>query len=412
MSSEPRTTRVKRLAALVAIGAAMMTHERAAAADPPPAKPVAPLGNLVVRAGIEAAGYSDSDHVAVATPTVYGRVENPVSGWSVGARYLVDIVTAASSDIVATASPRWTEVRHVVSANASYKPGDLGGDVMASASIEPDYVSITAGATGSLDLHQRNVTLLFGYAYGHDRIGRRNTPFEVFERTLGRHSINLGATFVAGRATLLTVVSDAMVERGDPSKPYRYIPMFRPGAAASIPAGASFDLVNRARLDDRPLERLPLTRDRFAVTGRLAHRFRTSTLRFEERLYLDTWGLKASTSDLQYIFEVGSRLSLWPHVRVHVQSGADFWRRAYELIPAAGGALAAPEIRAGDRELGPLRTFTGGGGADLDLSERPGARRWVLGFKLDVVVTHYLDAIYLTRRNAFFPALTLDMSLD
>lgn len=411
MFPEPRASLVRRLAAVVVAAMALSFSARPAAGDPPPAKPQNPLGNLVVRAGAETAAYTDSDHVSVATPTVYGRVENPLSGWAVGGRYLVDVVSAASSDIVTTASPRWTEVRHVVAGNASYKPGDLGGDVSASASIEPDYLSVTAGATGSLDLLQKNVTLLLGYGYGHDTIGRRHTSFSVFSRTLQRHTVNLGVTVVAGRATLITAVADAIIERGDQSKPYRYIPMFAPGGAAAIPAGASFDLVNRERVQERPLERLPLARERFAVTGRFAHRFRTSTLRLEERLYADTWGLKASTSDLQFIFDLGDRVSLWPHARVHVQTGADFWRRAYELTNV-GGALTAPSIRAGDRELGPLQSFSGGGGIELDLSARPGARTWVLRLQADAVLTHYLDAIYLVRRNALFTALALDVSLD
>ena len=410
MSSDRRRHLLHALAIVIASASAALVGAPASA-EPPRTKSPS-LDNLVVRTGMETAVYADSDHVAVATPAVQAHVENPLSGWAVGGRYLVDVVSAASSDIVATASPRWTEVRHVVSGNASYKPGDLGGDVSASASIEPDYVSITGGASGSWDLLQRNVTLLVGYGYGHDTIGRRRTPFSVFSRTLARHIVNMGVTVALGRATLLTAVADAMVERGDQSKPYRYIPMFRPGAAPSIPSGASFDLVNRERVDDRPLERLPLARDRFALTGRLAHRFRASTLRLEERLYVDTWGLKASTSDLQYIFDLGSRVSLWPHLRVHVQGGADFWRRAYELTPGAGGALAAPAIRAGDRELGPLRTFTGGGGAEVDLSRRAGARTWVLRLQADAVATHYLDAIYLTRRNALFTAVALDVTLD
>jgi hypothetical protein len=159
---------------------------------------------------------------------------------------------------------------------------------------------------------------------------------------------------------------------------------------------------------ERPLERLPLSRERFALTARLAHRFASSTFRLEERLYLDTWGLLASTSDAHYLFDLTERLSFDPRLRVHLQDGVDFWRRAYELAPGASGALATPDLRTGDRELGPLRSFTGGLGAHCDLSARPGARRWVLSFQADSVLTQYLDALYLTHRNATLFALSLD----
>ncbi|MFT3771630.1 MAG: DUF3570 domain-containing protein [Minicystis sp.] len=234
----------------------------------------------------------------------------------------------------------------------------------------------------------------------------------MFHRTLDRHTLNGGASVVAGRATLITAVADAIIERGDQSKPYRYVPMFLPGQAASIPVGAPINLVNAQRTDERPLERLPLSRDRFALTGRLAHRFSSSTLRVEERIYVDTWGLKASTSDAQYIFDFTPRFSLAPHGRAHLQGGVDFWQRAYELAEGAGGQLSAPSIRTGDRELGPLQSFTGGLGMQLDLGANAGARAVVLSLLTDVVHTNYLDALYLKERNAVFFAVSLDATFE
>jgi hypothetical protein len=163
---------------------------------------------------------------------------------------------------------------------------------------------------------------------------------------------------------------------------------------------------------ERPLERLPLSRQRFSLTGRLAHRFTASTFRLEERLYVDSWGLLASTSDVHFLLDVTSRFSFDPRLRVHLQDSVDFWRRAYELAPGADGPLSTPDLRTGDRELGPLRSFTGGLGAHCDLSARPGARRWVLSLQADSVLTQYLDALYISRRNAFFFALSLDATFE
>src|SRR5262249_21480816 len=67
---------------------------------------------LSVRIGTELSGYHDSDHVDVVTPALSANIESPTGGWGVGATFLVDVVTAASVDIVATASPRWSEVRY------------------------------------------------------------------------------------------------------------------------------------------------------------------------------------------------------------------------------------------------------------------------------------------------------------
>src|SRR5262249_53235032 len=66
--------------------------------------------SLSIPAGTEVSGYHDTDHVDVISPAWIFGVENPTAGWGVSGSFLVDVVTAASTDIVATASPRWREV--------------------------------------------------------------------------------------------------------------------------------------------------------------------------------------------------------------------------------------------------------------------------------------------------------------
>jgi hypothetical protein len=121
--------------------------------------------------------YADTDHVFVETPSVSGTVSDPIKGWSVGGQYLVDVVSAASVDIVSTASRRWNEVRQEGGLQASYKPQALGAQASATISDEPDYLSLSAGGAITQDLANKNVTWLFGYAYGHDVAGRTGTPF-------------------------------------------------------------------------------------------------------------------------------------------------------------------------------------------------------------------------------------------
>src|SRR4029077_10637004 len=110
-----------------------------------------------------------------------------------------------------------------------------------------------------------------------------------------------------------------IIENGDQSKPYRYIPLFSPEEAANVPKGASIDYVNAHRTFERPLEQLPLSRKRYAIAGDLAHRFETSTIRASERLYFDSWGVKASTTDARWFFDIGTRVRVWPHLRFHGQ---------------------------------------------------------------------------------------------
>jgi Protein of unknown function (DUF3570) len=347
--------------------------------------------DVVAKVSTEVSEYSDSDGVTVSTPTIGASLENPISEWSLGGRYLVDVVSAASVDIVATASRRWREVRQAGNFDGSFKLGDVG-----------------LAGSGSFDFFEKNVTTLLGYAYGHDTIGIHRTPFSAFSHNVDSHAINAALTVVVNRSTLLALVGDVIIESGDSSKPYRYIPMFSASEAPRIPAGATIDSVNQDRLPIRPLEQLPLKRDRFAVTARLAHRFSSSTLRIEERFYQDTWGLTATSTDLRYIVDLGRRVSFWPHARLHLQAPVTFWKRAYVADYTPGGAFVVPALRTGDRELGPLRAITGGGGININVGSDKNPSAWAIGLRGDAIWTGFLDDLYIKDRVSGFGAFTLD----
>lgn len=381
------------------------TTEPHAPADPTaPAEAPPPARAIDVHASSEVAGYADSDHVYVVSPTVAGSVANPTAGWSAGGRYLVDVVSAASVDIVSTASRRWEEVRHAGSVNGSYKPGAFGVSGSGDVSIEPDYQSYTGGISLTQDLLNKNLTLLGGYSYGHDIGGRHGTPFSVFSHKLDIHGFKAGGTVLLDRATVLSVVGDLIFENGDPSKPYRYVPLFAPGTQVS--RGASVDEVMQLRTSARVLEQLPLTRNRYALSGRLAHRFSTSTVRLDERGYIDTWGMKATTTDARWLFDAG-RFELGPHARVHAQTGVSFWQRAYELRPG----FDFPALRTGDRELSPILNLTGGGSVRWHLGPASAPRSWALGLDAGLTWTRYFDALYITQRLSGVTALSLEVDL-
>ena len=280
----PRAALVLLLAVIASAGAA-----RTAGADPK-----APdASNLTETVSSDVAEYADTDHVFVFTPSIAGTVANPTAGWSVSGDYLVDVVSAASVDIVSTASRRWEEVRNEGSLSGTYKPGTFGASVNAGVSSEPDYLALNAGGSITQDLRDKTFTWLLGYNYGHDVAGITNTPFSVFSHEIDRHAFKAGATIVINKTTIASFVGDVVVESGDQSKPYRYIPLFAPGVY--VPVGASPDLVNDLRVSERPREQLPLSRDRYAFSVRFAHRLKNSTLRLDERFYTDSWGLKATS---------------------------------------------------------------------------------------------------------------------
>jgi hypothetical protein len=371
-------------------------------AESPRGPPPVQTSSLDVRAASEFASYADTDHVFVQTPSISGAVSNQLAGWSVNGSYLVDVVSAASVDIVSTASRRWEEVRQAGTLGATYKPNNFGASMASALSVEPDYFSWMVGGSVTQDLLQKNLTLLLGYFHTYDIAGRTGTPFSVFSETLDSEAFKAAATMVVNRTTTLSFILDSVFENGNQAKPYRYIPLFAPGT--SVPLGASIDLVNALRESARPLERLPLSRQRYALTSHLAHRFHRSTLRLDERVYGDSWLLFATTTDARYLFDLGRRIESGPHARLHVQNGVDFWQRAYTLGPG----FNYPEYRTGDRELGPLVNVTGGWSLSVGLGSLGNPTSWVLGLDADFTSTRFLDDLYVTQRTSALVGISLE----
>lgn len=353
--------------------------------------------------GAEVSGYHDDMDVDVVTPSITGGVEHVTDGWGLSASILVDVVTAASADIVATASPRWTEVRYVPGLTGHVSFGDVDLALSGSLSHEPDYLSGTAGGRVSFDLMGKMVTPMFGYSYSHDISGRSGTPFSVFGRHINRHNADVGLGLVLTKATYLWTSFNFVHESGDSSKPYRYVPMFAEADAEQVVPGLSRQEVSFLRLDERPLEQLPLTRQRYALATQLAHRFGGSTLRLNERLYLDSWGVKATTSDLQYVIDLGEHVRVWPHGRFHLQSGADFYQLAYTVKRDAAGDSILPALRTGDRELGPLWAASFGGGLHVSVT-----RDWGIGLSADAIYTRFQEHLFVTDRWGGFAALSFE----
>lgn len=355
---------------------------------------------------LETTGYLDSDHVDVLSPSVAVGITDEVAGWSVNGHYLVDVVSAASVDIVSTASPHWTEVRHVggVSGSVTVEPATFG--VVGVISREPDYLALTAGATVSVDLLEKNVTPYFAFSREQDSVGRTDLPHEYWhsKKVTG---VQAGLTLVLGRSTIGSIQLDGSFERGYLAKPYRYVPLFAPGQGASLGPGTSIDEVNRLRLDMRPIEQLPNARDRYALSGHLAHRGGETTLRLDERLYADSWGMFAATSEVRFIVDLGRRLEVWPHVRHHIQGPVTFWQRAYEAARGPDGSLGVPVFRTGDRELGPLQIIVLGAGARLKLADSPGKQCDVV-FEIDVGRTRFTDQLFITERRMAYSTLALE----
>jgi hypothetical protein len=366
---------------------------------------------LQVHAALDFSGYTDTLAVHVLTPAVKASVASPTAGWNVGASYLVDVVTAASPDLVASASPRFLDVRHAVTANGGFKPGNVGGSIYGDVSIEHDYTSRTLGGAANIDLMDKQFTPQVGFSHTWDTIGRTGVDFDIYSKSLTIEEFELGATSILSPTSLLVYGVTGALESGDQSKPYRYVPLFEPGV--TVPVGASPDVVNGARLPAKPLEQLPLDRQRFSLAGRYIKRVGgTATLRLEERLYFDSWGTKATTTDFQYLIDLSQRLRVWPHAHLHGQTAAGFYQRVYGATLNSDGSATIPKFRSTDRELSTMFGATGGGG--LRIAATDASSKFQLGFYAtgDALFNDYFNSLYVKTRLAFYGTIGVEADFE
>jgi hypothetical protein len=392
MSSESRAV-ARRWPAIGLAIASCIVHPRSA-------------GSADFDAQLEVSGYADTDHVEVLTPAVSGTLSDARSGVSATGGYVVDIVSGASVDIVSTASERWIEVRQAADLSVDHKPDDLGLSLSGSVSREPDYLSWSLGATARIELDADHVTPSLGYSFSHDTAGRRGTPYSVYALRLVRHTAQAGVELVLDRSSRLVLLGEAALELGRQEKPYRFLPLFDATAAALIEPGESIDSVNALRLPGRIAERVPDSRRRFTLTGDWARRGDRHTLRVNERLYADSWGLYASTSDVSWLWDLSSRLTLAPRARFHVQSSVDFWQRAY-VAELGAGELSVPALRSGDRELSALWTGSLGFGSEWRTQPTYG-QGWAFGALVELGFTQFLDALFIEQRSSALTVLTVE----
>ena len=377
--------------------------------------------SVVVKAAIETSGYADTNHVYVFSPELIASVASPTSGWNIGGSYTLDMVTAASPDIVSEASHRYKERRNAATIGGGYKPGLYGVTVGADVSIEPDYVSrgVSAAVTG--DFRDKLVTPRLGIHYGHDTIGRGGgattpgspTPFDHYSKTLDNTQFDAGVTWVLSPTMVLVTTTTLTLERGDQSKPYRYVPMFDPATAGRVPVGFTIDRVNQFRLPIRPLEQLPTERNRYALGGRIVKRFGNATLRLEQRFYTDSWATKASTTDGRYMMDISRHFRVWPHVRLHAQTGTDFYNRAYTaFVDQNTLAITLPTYRTGDRELAPLVTATLGGGTRIALSSPEASTQFAILVSGDFMYSKFLNSLFVTTRSAVYGTVGFEAEFE
>jgi hypothetical protein len=201
--------------------------------------------------------------------------------------------------------------------------------IVARASHEPDYRSLSLAARGATELGDRNTTLAALIGYGRDAVDPVEAPRGNEALWPDRHhrwAGNLNLSQILSPTVVLTAGGAATWQRGMLSSPYR-----------------------RAVVQPNLLlpESLPRSRDRYSGFVGLSVSVRPElAVHLKQGGYLDSWSVRALVPELLVAGELAAGVVLQAGYRLYAQSGASFYEATYD---------DARPIMAGDPRLGPLR---------------------------------------------------------
>lgn len=300
---------------------------------------------------------------------------------SVTGQYYVDAVSAASVDVLATASA-YTEERTEYTVGVDYLYDRSIMSLGFTNSSENDFDANTVYFTVSQEFFGGMSTVTLGYAEGWDEVGRIGN--DNFSEDADRRNFQFGVSQVLTRNTLVGLDLEVVTDEGYLQNPYRQNRYLDPDDATSFLY--------------QP-ERYPETRTSTSVAARAIYHlpFRAS-IRGEYRYFSDTWGIKAHTVELGYVHALNERWTLEGSVRYYSQGEADFYS---DLFPYENSQTHL----ARDKEMSSLSGTTLGTGAVYEWKQTslPGIKRLQFSLLLDWLNFDYDNFRDVTASGSYLP---------
>ena len=251
-------------------------------------------------------GY-DGGGLEVNGPSVLVRkgFDEKVSVW---ANYYVDMISSASIDVVATASP-YEETRNEYSGGVDYLHGKTLMGLSYTNSTEDDYIADTVRFGISQDFFGDLTTLGISYAVGQDEVLRNGDP--AFEEHTDRQTYRVDLSQIITPSMVLNFGYEGVTDEGFLHNPYRSARYLDPSSSKGYSYEAEVSPGTK-------------TSSAWAIRSMYYLPFRASA-RAEYRYYSDTWGVDAWNVELGYVQPLPKGLTLDVSYRYYTQTAADFY---------------------------------------------------------------------------------------
>lgn len=300
---------------------------------------------------------------------------------SVSGQYYVDMVSAASVDVLATAS-EYTEERTEYTLGVDYLHEDSILSLGYTNSSENDYEANTVYFSVSQEFFGGMSTVTMGYARGWDDVGIAGN--DSFGEEADRQNYQLGLNQVLTRNSLVGVDLEVVTDEGFLQNPYRQNRFINP----DDPTGFLY----------QP-ERYPETRTSFSVAARALYYlpYRAS-IRGEYRYFTDSWDINAQTFELAYVQALNPRWTLEGRARYYIQNEAEFYSDLFAFENSQTHL-------ARDKEMSSFSGTTLGGGVVYEWKQTslPGIQRLQASLLVDWLDFSYDNFRDVTASGDFLP---------
>jgi len=261
---------------------------------------------------------------------------------SIYGNYYVDMVSSASIDVQATASP-YSEERTETSVGIDYLNDKSIFSLSYTNSSEDDYEAQTVSFGISQDFFGDLSTIGLGFSQGNDVVG--NNTDDSFSQDTEHRRYNLSLTQILTKSLIASAVFESVIDQGYLNNPYRSVRYHDP----SVGRGYSYEA-----------ELYPSTRnsDAFSLRALYYLPYRAA-LKLEYRHFSDSWGIVADSYEARYTHPFTNGWLMEFKYRLYEQSSADFYSDLFDFSEATN-------FRARDKELSSFGSQTLGLGISYE----------------------------------------------
>lgn len=287
----------------------------------------------------------DGGGVTINGPSILIRKGDEKS-FSVFGNYYVDNITSASIDVEVSGASEYTESRTEHTLGVDYIHDKTTFSFAHTTSTENDFDAVSSHFGISQDMFGDLTTISIGYSQGSDTV--RDSTDPLFEEDADRKNYRIGVTQILTKDLIMNLSHETVTDQGFLNNPYRSIRYIDDNLSTPLVEDA-YD--NEIYPDTRTSNSNAL-RMRYYLPYRAA-------LHFEYRIFQDSWGIEATTTEFGYTHPLADRWILDLRYRIYDQTKADFYN---DLFPYAN----AQNFMARDKELSTFSSTTIGAGASYE----------------------------------------------